>query len=62
MDISFILAASLDSFFSIPEINIDEKILNIIIDLKDKLKFEETEKNKSKNKLYINTRLPDSPV
>jgi len=62
MNISFILAVSLDSFFSIPEINIDDKILNIIIDLKDKLKFEETEKNKSKSNFYINTRLSDSPV
>lgn len=45
---------SLDSLFSIPEINIDEKIFSICLDMK--------EKADSANPLIIQTRLRDQPL
>ncbi len=45
---------SIDSLFSIPEINIDEKILNLIIEFKEKCK--------TKNKMFIETRLRDADI
>jgi len=46
----------------LPEINIDEKILNLVSDLTNILSFSETEKNKSKNNLFIQTRLINHPI
>lgn len=45
---------SIDTLFSIPEINIDEKIINLIIDFKEKCK--------TKSKLFIETRLRDADI
>lgn len=45
---------SLDSLFSIPEINIDEKILNICLELKEKIN--------SREKIIIQTRLKEQEV
>lgn len=45
---------SLDSLFSIPEINIDEKILNICLEMKEKINVKE--------KILIQTRLREQNV
>lgn len=45
---------SLDSLFSIPEINIDEKILNICLELAEKIK--------SKEKIIVQTRLKEQEI
>lgn len=45
---------SLDSLFSIPEINIDEKIFNLVLELKEKIN--------SKEKIYIQTRLGEQDI
>lgn len=45
---------SLDSLFSIPEINIDEKMFSLILEM--------LEKKNNKNKLFIQTRLIDQPI
>lgn len=52
--IDFAGIISIDTLFSIPEINIDEKIVNLIIDFKEKCK--------TKNKLFIETRLKDAEI
>ncbi len=49
---------SLDSLFSIPEINIDEKIFNICLEMKERINT----KKKMKEKIIIQTRLPDQNV
>ena len=52
--IDFAGIISIDTLFSIPEINIDEKILNLIIEFKEKCK--------TKSKLFIETRLRDAEI
>ena len=52
--IDFAGIISIDTLFSIPEINIDEKILNLIIEFKEKCK--------TKSKLFIETRLKDAEI
>ncbi|MBP9765729.1 MAG: hypothetical protein KBD12_00650 [Candidatus Pacebacteria bacterium] len=52
--IDFAGIISIDTLFSIPEINMDEKILNLIIEFKEKCK--------TKNKLFIETRLKDAEL
>jgi len=49
---------SLDSLFSIPEINIDEKIFNICLELKERINTKE----KIQEKIIIQTRLPEQSV
>ena len=51
--VDFCCIISLDSLFSIPEINIDEKILDTIYDLKDIIKTD---------KIYIQTRLAENKI
>lgn len=50
----FAAIISIDSLFSIPEINIDEKIFNIILEMKEKIN--------TKEKIIIQTRLIDQPI
>jgi primosomal protein N' len=45
---------SIDSLFSIPEINIDEKIINLILEIKEKCQ--------TKEKILIETRLPENNI
>ncbi len=45
---------SLDSLFSIPEINIDEKIFNICLEMKERIN--------TKEKIIVQTRLPEQSV
>jgi primosomal protein N' len=52
--IDFAGIISIDTLFSIPEINIDEKIMNLIIEFKEKCK--------TKSKLFIETRLKDAEI
>jgi len=52
--IDFAGIISIDTLFSIPEINIDEKIMNLIIEFKEKCK--------TKSKLFIETRLRDAEI
>ena len=52
MDLSAII--SIDPLFSIPEINIDEKIINLILEIKEKCK--------TKEKILIETRLPENNI
>ena len=52
IDLSAVI--SLDSLFSIPEMNIDEKIFNIILELNEKIN--------TKDNLFIETRLIDSNI
>ena len=52
--IDFAGIISIDTLFSIPEINIDEKVMNLIIEFKEKCK--------TKSKLFIETRLKDAEI
>lgn len=52
--IDFAGIISIDTLFSIPEINIDEKVINLIIEFKEKCK--------TKSKLFIETRLRDAEI
>ena len=55
--IDLMIVCSLDSLLAIPEINMDQKILNLILGLKDKL-----ENSKQKNHLIIQTRCMQAPI
>lgn len=52
--IDFAGIVSIDTLFSIPEINIDEKVMNLIIEFKEKCK--------TKSKIFIETRLKDAEI
>jgi primosomal protein N' len=54
LKIDFAAIISIDTLFSIPEINIDEKIINLILEIKEKCK--------TKEKILIETRLPENNI
>lgn len=54
MKIDLAAMISIDTLFSIPEINIDEKIINLILEIKEKCN--------TKEKIIIQTRLPKSNI
>lgn len=54
-----IIILSLDSLFSLPEYRTDEKILNLVTEMAEKVKTKEGEKN---HRLILQTRLKNMPV
>jgi primosomal protein N' len=57
-----IIILSLDSLFSLPEYRTDEKILNLVTEMAEKIKVKTKHENNYDGKLILQTRLKNIPV
>ena len=57
-----IIILSLDSLFSLPEYRTDEKILNLVTEMAEKIKIKKIGDNPDDGKLILQTRLKNMPV
>lgn len=57
-----IVILSLDSLFSLPEYRTDEKILNLLTEMSEKVKLKNTSDNINTHKIIMQTRLKNHPI
>ena len=57
-----IIILSLDSLFSLPEYRTDEKILNLLTEMSEKVKLKNISDNVNNHKIIMQTRLKNHPI